>query len=192
MHERSAHSADAAEPAIASGPGPMVPDLVAPGLAVLFVGINPGLASAATGHHFAGAGNRFWPVLHEAGFTPRRLAPRDQAELLAMGLGITNLVARTTATAAELSRDELRAGGARLVSTVERFRPRVVAFLGLSTYRIAFGRPHATVGDQDITIEAAQVWLLPNPSGLNAGWSRSRLAAAFEALRRSALPRSGA
>jgi len=165
-----------------------IEDVIADGLAVLFVGINPGLVSGATGHHFARPGNRFWPVLHDAGFTPRLLRPDEQDALPPLGLGITNLVARTTATAAELTEEELRAGGERLVELVTRIRPRFVAFLGLTTYRVAFGRRDATVGEQPGELAGARVWVLPNPSGLNAGWSRARLTDAYTPVRRAALP----
>lgn len=165
-----------------------IPDVLGPGLAVLFVGINPGLVSGATGHHFARPGNRFWPVLHEAGFTPRLLRPADQAELPSLGLGITNLVPRVTATAAELSDAELRDGGRRIAALAAELRPAFVAFLGLTTYRVAFGVRHASVGEQANALAEARVWVLPNPSGLNAGWSRARLVEAYGALRREALP----
>jgi len=168
--------------------GRSIPDVVAADLAVLFVGINPGLVSGATGHHFARRGNRFWPVLHDAGFTPRQLRPDEQAELPAMGLGITNLVARATATAAELSAAELRAGAHALEAAVARLRPRYAAFLGVTTYRTAFGQRAAAVGPQAGELGGARVWLLPNPSGLNAGWSRARLTEAYARLRRAALP----
>ncbi|MFN8621931.1 MAG: G/U mismatch-specific DNA glycosylase [Chloroflexota bacterium] len=176
---------------LAAAAGRTIPDVLGDGLAVLFVGINPGLVSGATGHHFARPGNRFWPVLHAAGFTPRLLRPDEQDELPALGLGITNLVARTTATAAELTDEELRAGATRLAGVVAARRPRFVAFLGLTTYRVAFGRRDATVGEQPEPLEGARTWVLPNPSGLNAGWSRERLTEAYTALRRAALPRPG-
>jgi TDG/mug DNA glycosylase family protein len=165
-----------------------IPDVVGSDLRVLFVGINPGLVSGATGHHFARPGNRFWPVLHEAGFTPRLLRPDEQGELPAFGLGITNLVARVTATAAELSDEELRAGARRLEGLTYELRPAVVAFLGLTTYRTAFRRRGSTVGEQAERLGEARIWVLPNPSGLNAGWSKGRLVDAYGALRRVALP----
>jgi double-stranded uracil-DNA glycosylase len=174
--------------ALSAASGRTIPDVLGDDLAVLFVGINPGLVSAATGHHFARPGNRFWPVLHDAGFSPAILTPDRQAELPALGLGITNLVARSTASAAELSADELRAGAERLEGLARRCRPRFVAFLGLTTYRTAFGRHAATVGEQAGELAGARIWVLPNPSGLNAGWSRARLAEAYAALRREALP----
>ena len=162
-----------------------VPDLLAPGLQVLFCGINPGLYTAATGHHFARPGNRFWSVLHSAGFTPRQFAPWEQHLLLPLGFGITNVVARTTATAAELSADELRAGGASLADKVARNSPRVLAVLGLGAYRSAFGASRAVIGPQDHLIGTTQVWVLPNPSGLNANYQRDALTALFAELRAS-------
>lgn len=160
-----------------------IPDLVAPGLKVLFVGINPGLWSGATGRHFGNPGNRLWPVLHEAGFTPRRLAPTDGQQLLALGYGITNLVARTTASAAEIGADEIRAGVAPLEAKVARLRPRVVAFLGLSAYRTGFGRPKATIGPQPEPLAGTTVWLLPNTSGLNAHYQLPELVRLYRQLR---------
>jgi len=145
-----------------------VPDLIAPGLRVLFCGINPGLYTAAIGHHFGRPGNRFWPALHGAGFTPRLFSPWEEHELLPLGIGITNMVARTTATAAELRPEEYVAGGQRLRSLVEAQRPRVVAFLGIGAYRTAFGRPKAQLALQDERLADATLWVLPSPSGLNA------------------------
>ena len=159
-----------------------LPDVAGPGLRILFVGINPGLYSGATGHHFARPGNRFWPTLHAAGLTPRRLSPCEERELLRYGLGVTNLVARTTASAAELRADELVRGRRRVARLAARLRPAVVAFLGLSTFRVAFDRPAARVGPQPEGLAGARVWLLPNPSGLNAHWQAPALAAAFRAL----------
>jgi TDG/mug DNA glycosylase family protein len=164
--------------------GRTIADVVAPGLRVLFCGINPGLVSGATGHHFARPGNRFWRVLHEAGFTPRILEPSEQSELLRYGLGVTNLVARTTATAADLHDDELRAGAARLGATTRLWRPRCVAVLGLGAYRTAFESPGVSVGRQPDGIAGAAVWVLPNPSGLNASYPLPRLVEAYAALRR--------
>jgi double-stranded uracil-DNA glycosylase len=160
-----------------------IEDVIGPGLRILFVGINPGLWSGATGHHFARPGNRFWRAIHQAGLTPALLTPDRQHELLDHGLGLTNLVARTTASAAELTADELRAGARTLVEKVERFRPARVAFLGVSTYRLAFERPRATVGRQPEPLAGAEVWVLPNPSGLNAHSQLPQLAAAYSALR---------
>jgi double-stranded uracil-DNA glycosylase len=165
--------------------GRQVPDVLAPDLRVLFCGINPGLWSAAVGHHFARPGNRFWKALHLGGFTPRLLAPDAEAELLRLGLGITNLVARASATAADLTAEELRAGARHLVAKVEQARPAVVAVLGVGAYRTAFAKPRATVGPQPTPIADARSWVLPNPSGLNAHYQLPDLAEAFAALRRS-------
>jgi TDG/mug DNA glycosylase family protein len=157
-------------------------DVIAPGLRILFVGINPGLWSGATGHHFARPGNRFWRALHEAGLTPELLTPDRQSDLLRYGLGVTNLVNRTTAIAAELSADELRAGGHVLTDKVARFRPQTVAFLGVSTYRTAFDRPKAQIGRQAERLAGSEVWVLPNPSGLNAHYQLPKLAALYREL----------
>ena len=168
---------------IAAAAGNTVPDLIAPGLAVLFCGINPGLYSAATRHHFARPGNRFWRALHAAGFTDRLVHPWEERRLLEYGLGITNLVARATATAAELGQEELRTGRARLERKVRRFRPRAVAVLGIGAYRVAFDRPKATLGRQPVPLGEAVLWVLPNPSGLNANHQLPDLVLAFRALR---------
>lgn len=160
-----------------------IPDVVAPGLSVLFCGINPGLYSAATGHHFARPGNRFWPALHRSGFTPRLLHPSEQDELLAYGLGVTNIVSRATARADELTRDELRAGARRLTELAARYAPEFVAVVGISAYRTAFDRPRARVGPQEERIAGSRLWVLPNPSGLNAHYQADALAAAFRELR---------
>ena len=153
---------------------------------VLFCGINPGLYSAATGWHFARPGNRFWPALHLSGFTPRRLAPREQDLLPGFGLGITNLVARATAQASELGNAELRAGREHLAAVADRYRPRVVAIAGVTAYRTAFGLPRAATGPQQDSLGAARVWVLPNPSGLNASWTLPRIVEAFRELREAA------
>ena len=160
-----------------------LPDVIAPGLRVWFCGINPSLLSAASGHHFARPGNRFWPALHEAGFTPRRLAPAEQRQLLGCGIGLTNLVARATATAAELSPVELAAGQQRLAAKVRRLSPRVVAVLGIGAYRLAFARPRAALGPQPERIAGAALWVLPNPSGLNAHYPLAHLVALYRPLR---------
>jgi TDG/mug DNA glycosylase family protein len=162
--------------------GRAIPDLLGPDLRVLFVGINPGLYSGATGHHFARPGNRFWSALHGAGFTPRVLKPDETGALLDLGIGITNLVNRTTATATELGRDELRAGADRLRATIKRWQPRTVAVLGVSAYRIAFDRPKAAIGRQPEQLAGVDVWLLPNPSGLNAHYQLPALVALFSSL----------
>jgi double-stranded uracil-DNA glycosylase len=160
-----------------------IPDLVGPGLRVLFSGINPSLYSAATGHHFARPGNRFWPALHRSGFTDRQLLPAEQFVLPAAGLGITNVVARATARADELSPAELIEGGARLAAFVDRWQPRYLAVLGVTAYRTAFARPKAIMGPQDHKIAGVRVWVLPNPSGLNAHYTVDGLAAVFAVLR---------
>jgi TDG/mug DNA glycosylase family protein len=160
--------------------------VIAPGLLVLFCGINPGLYSAATGHHFARPGNRFWPALHAARFTDRQLAPAEERELLARGFGITNVVARTTATAAELTAEELAAGGRRLAAKVRRYRPRMLAVLGIGAYRAAFGKPNAALGRQRETIGDTALWVLPNPSGLNAHYRLVELAELLREVREAA------
>lgn len=160
-----------------------IADVIAPGLRVLFVGINPGLYSGWTGYHFARPGNRFWPTLHAAGFTPRRLQPSEQHLLLEFGCGVTNFVNRATATAAELQPDELRAGRVRLAEVVTTFRPQSVAVLGITAYRTAFAHPAATLGQQSMSLAGAPVWVLPNPSGLNAHYTLAALAALFRDFR---------
>jgi double-stranded uracil-DNA glycosylase len=160
--------------------------VVRPGLRVLFCGINPGLYTAWAGHHFARPGNRFWPTLHRSGFTPRQLRPAEQQELLDLGLGITNVVERATATAAELTAAELRAGAERLVADVARWRPAYLAVLGVTAYRSGFGERTAVVGPQERVIAATRVWVLPNPSGLNAHYQPADLARLFGDLRAAA------
>jgi TDG/mug DNA glycosylase family protein len=160
-----------------------VRDVIAPGLRVLFCGINPGLYSGATGFHFARPGNRFWPTLHRAGFTSRLLAPFEQRELLTLGYGITNLVARTTATADELSLEELLAGKKRLERKVKQYAPRLVAVLGIGAYRSAFQEPKAVLGRQSKKLANSDLWILPNPSGLNAHYQLSDLVEQFRLLR---------
>ena len=150
---------------------------------VLFCGSNPGLYSAATGWHFARPGNRFWPALHLSGFTPRQLKPSEQAELTRYGIGITNIAPRATAQAAELTAAELRAGGARLLALVEARRPRFVAIAGITAYRTAFARPKAALGSQPERLGSAHLWVLPNPSGLNAHRTALTLADDFRELR---------
>ncbi|MGH3693538.1 MAG: G/U mismatch-specific DNA glycosylase [Pseudonocardiaceae bacterium] len=181
-------------PDVLPGPGD-------PPLRVLFCGINPGLVSAATGHHFARPGNRFWPVLHGAGFTPRRLRPDEQHLLPSLGLGITNVVPRATARADELSAAELVAGGERLQNLVRSLRPAALAVVGITAYRVAFAAPRATIGQQSPVAHPdlspcrdgggdVLVWALPNPSGLNAHWSLATMVAEFArfALAVAALP----
>jgi len=168
---------------LAAAYGREIPDLVGPGLRVLLVGINPSLWSGWSGHHFGRPANRLWRTLHEAGLTARRLQPEDHAELLASGIGITNLVNRATARADELSADEIRSGVPRLRATVARWRPPHVAVLGVTAYRIAFGRPRAGVGPQPETLDGAHLWVLPNPSGLNAHYQQPALTAEYARLR---------
>lgn len=158
--------------------------MIGPGLTVVFCGINPGLYSGATGHHFARPGNRFWPALHRSGFTPRQLSPFDERELLDLGLGITNIVSRTTATAAELNPDEIKRGAGALRRKMLRYEPRFLAVLGMQAYRVGFGEPRAQVGLQERVIGTTSVWLLPNPSGLNANYQLPDLAREFRKLAR--------
>lgn len=155
----------------------VVPDVVADGLDVLMCGINPGLWTAWSGHHFGRPGNRFWAALHLAGLTPRLLRPDEQEELLALGIGVTNVVSRTTAAASELRPDEVRAGGERLAALVERLRPGVIVVLGVGAYRTAFGRPRATLGPQPESLGGSPVWVVPNPSGLQARYGLDEIAA---------------
>ena len=168
-----------------------IADLIEPGLWVLFCGINPGTVSGVTGHHFARPGNRFWPTLYRAGFTPRQLAPAEERELLSYGVGITNIAPRVTATAAELDPAELRLGGAALVEKIMHFQPAVLAILGISAYRLAFDQPRATIGRQERMIGATPVWVLPNPSGLNAHYTPSALATVFGEFRAAAISEVG-
>jgi double-stranded uracil-DNA glycosylase len=166
----------------APGPKPL-PDIVAPGLSVLFCGINPGLLSAARGQHFARPGNRFWPALHLSGFTPRLMHPAEQHELPALGLGITNMVARPSARADELTREEFVQGAGLLTALVEQYAPRTVAIVGVGAYRTGFNRPKATVGPQPEKLGPAGLWVLPSTSGLNAHYQLPALAAVFAELR---------
>lgn len=160
-----------------------IPDVIAPGLKILFCGINPGLYSGAVGHHFARPGNRFWPALAGAGLTPRALSPFEERELLPLGYGITNLVNRTTARADELTDDELRHAKRRLKAKLARYRPRCLAVLGATAYRDVFGKPDAQIGRQAEPIGETVVWLLPNPSGLNAHYQLDDFARLFGELR---------
>lgn len=159
-----------------------MPDVVAAGLRILFCGINPGRWSGATGHHFAHPGNRFWKLLAAAGLTPELLSPADERRLLDFGLGVTNLVERTTTAAADLSRAELRAGAARLAEKVHRWQPAAVAVLGLGAYRTAFEHPRATVGEQPGSLGSAALWVLPNPSGLQGHYRFADMVALLERL----------
>lgn len=163
--------------------GKTINDVIAPNLKVLFCGINPGLWSGATGHHFAKPGNRFWKVLYLSGFSERLLSPHEERELLKHGYGITNVVARTSARADELSNEEISTGGKKLVEKVLHFKPRILAVLGIGTYRIAFNQPKAKLGLQAEMIGETRIWLLPNPSGLNAHYQLNDLAELFSELR---------
>lgn len=168
---------------IAAAQNKTIRDVISPDLDVLFCGINTGLYSAATGHHFARPGNRFWPTLYRAGFTPHLFSPAEELELISLGYGITNIVDRATASAADLSAEELRLGGINLERKVKVFRPKVLAVLGISAYRTAFGKPKTILGRQQETIGNTIVWVLPNPSGLNAHFPPIRLAEVFQEFR---------
>lgn len=168
---------------ILAAQGKTVPDVIAPGLKILFCGINPGLYSGATGCHFARPGNRFWPALYNSGLTSRLLSPFEERELLESGYGVTNIVERATASAAELSAAELAEGGRRLLKKVRRYRPRFLAVLGISAYRDAFNIARAVPGRQEMMIGETAVWVLPNPSGLNAHYQPRDLARLFRELR---------
>ncbi|WP_329458969.1 G/U mismatch-specific DNA glycosylase [Streptomyces sp. NBC_01497] len=170
----------------------LVPDVAAPGLRVLFCGINPGLLSAALGRHFARPGNRFWPVLHLSGFTSRLLRPDEQDDLLTYGLGITNVVPRASARADELTDQELRDGGVSLQARVERLKPRWLAVAGITAYRTAFHDKGAQIGRQERTIAGTGIWALPNPSGLNARWTVGAMAEEFARLRVATETETGA
>jgi TDG/mug DNA glycosylase family protein len=160
-----------------------VRDVIAPDLHILFCGINPGLYTAAVGHHFARPGNRFWPTLYAAGFTERLLTPFDERELLKSGYGITNVVRRTTASADLLTKEEIQEGGKRLMVKALRYRPRVVAILGIGAYRVAFSQPKAVIGKQEQMMGPTKVWVLPNPSGLNANYQTADLVKLFRELK---------
>jgi TDG/mug DNA glycosylase family protein len=163
--------------------GTTLPDVIARNLDVLFCGINPGLYTAAVQQHFGRPGNRFWPTLHRSGFTPRLFHPSEQRELLQHGAGITNVVARATTAAAELSAEELVEGATILKRKVRRYRPRVLAIVGIGAYQTGFARPHAKSGLQDETIGSTRIWILPNPSGLNANYRPEDLANLYRELR---------
>lgn len=150
---------------------------------MVFAGINPGLYTAAVGCHFARPGNRFWPVLHRSGFTPRQFSPDEQRDLLPLGIGITNVVARATNAADELTPEELAAGARELEAKMRRFAPRVLAILGIGAYRTGFARPKARMGLQDETIGTTRIWVLPNPSGLNANYTPAQLVELFRELK---------
>ncbi len=160
-----------------------VPDIIAPGLNVLFCGINPSVYSAAVGHHFARPGNRFWPTLHAAGFTPRVLHPSEDGELLTWGYGLTNVFEKATVGEKDVSKAEMIAGGERLVARIEQYGPRVLAVLGIGAYRKAFGQRKAVMGKQAGQLGGVDVWVLPNPSGLNAHYQLPDLARVYGELR---------
>ena len=169
-----------------------IPDIITSDVDVLFCGINPGLWSGALGQHFARPGNRFWPALHRSGFTPRQLRPDEQTDMPSYGLGITNLVARTTARADELTTREMLDGAQRLTRLVTDYRPAWVAVLGVTAYRLGFRQRHVTIGRQPRLLADAGLWVLPNPSGLNAHYQLDALAEEFARLRtasRQGLPR---
>jgi TDG/mug DNA glycosylase family protein len=169
--------------ALLSAYGKTVPDVIGHELRILFCGINPGLYSAAVGHHFARPGNRFWPALFSSGFTHRLLAPFEEQDLLELGCGITNIVERATASAAELSAEEFTKGSKNLRAKVRRYRPRCLAVLGIGAYRFAFGCREAQLGLQEEVIGNSMLWVLPNPSGLNAHYRPVDLARLFRELR---------
>lgn len=171
---------------ILAAEGKTVRDVIAPGLRVLFCGINPGLYTAAVGHHFARPGNRFWKALFESGFTKRLLSPFDERELLQWGYGVTNVVSRATAVADSLDKEEIVRGGERLTAKVQRYQPRILAVLGMGAYRVAFAQPKATVGRQQLTIGETILWVLPNPSGLNANYQQSEISRLFRELKAKA------
>jgi len=171
---------------LAAAGGRTVPDVIAPGLRVLFCGINPGMYTAAVGHHFARPGNRFWKALHAGGFTPRVLDPSEEQLLIHFGCGITNVADRASTAADDLTREELVEGGRRLAEKVARVHPRWLAVLGLGAYRTAFGQPRASLGPQAARIGGARVWVLPNPSGLNANYKPDDFGRLFGELRRAA------
>jgi TDG/mug DNA glycosylase family protein len=168
---------------VAAAYGRKMRDIIAPGLSVLFCGINPSLYSAAVGHHFARPGNRFWPTLYKAGFTDRLFSPFEDERLLERGCGITNVVERATATAAELDESEFVEGGKALERKVRRYGPKVLAILGVGAYRVAFGKKEAVVGRQGDSLGGALVWVLPNPSGLNAHYRLEDLARVYGEVR---------
>ncbi|WP_435011221.1 G/U mismatch-specific DNA glycosylase [Tundrisphaera lichenicola] len=156
---------------IAAAQDGTIPDVIGPGLQILFSGINPSLYSAAVGHHFARPGNRFWPTLHSAGFTHRRFDPFEDQGLIDLGLGITNVVARATGAADELSAEELTEGGRLLDRKIQHYRPKILALLGITAYRSAYHRPQARMGLQAELISGSRLWVLPNPSGRNGHFS---------------------
>jgi len=171
---------------LAEAKGKTLPDVIAKNLRVLFCGINPGLYTAAAGHHFARPGNRFWPALYKSGFTDRLLSPFDERELLKAKLGITNVVSHATASASEVTKEDFVRGGRTLRRKVRRYRPRIVAILGIEAYRKAFNQLEVEIGEQDETIGEARLWVLPNPSGLNANYQLKDFTRLFRKLRKAA------
>ncbi|PQV64795.1 G/U mismatch-specific uracil-DNA glycosylase [Abditibacterium utsteinense] len=163
-----------------------MPDIIAPGLRVLFCGINPSVYSVVVGHHFARPGNRFWPALFAGGFTPHRFSPSEDGKLLDLGFGITNVAEKSSVAAADLTREEIETGARELENRVLRFEPQVLAILGIGAYRTGFSRPKATLGLQNERIGQTQIWVLPNPSGLNAHYHPPQLARLFGELKRFA------
>jgi len=183
-HAKTPQKPTQAELQAAYGKG--VADVITPGLKVLFCGINPGLYTAAIGHHFGRPGNRFWPALYAGGFTPRLLSPYEESQLLDWGWGITNLVNKATARADQLTQADLLEGGRQLVDKVARYRPRCLAVLGISAYRSAFNQPKAVLGRQEVQLAGTDLWVLPNPSGLNAHYQVPELGVLFQELRQAA------
>jgi double-stranded uracil-DNA glycosylase len=171
---------------LANAVGTTMPDIIAPNLRILFCGINPSVYSAVVGHHFARPGNRFWPALHNAGFTPRLFKPSEDQELLTYGYGITNIVNRATVAAADLDLDEFAQGGQQLRAKIALYQPAILAVLGISAYRVAFNQPRAVLGQQPETIGATSIYVLPNPSGLNAHYTPADLARVYREFRESA------
>jgi len=163
-------------------------DLIDYNIKVLFCGINPGIWSGATGFHFAKPGNRFWKALHFGGFSDRVLHPSEEHELLENGYGITSFCKRTTARADELSNEEIVQGGKNLVKKIEKFKPQMLAVLGIGVYRTAFNQSKAKLGLQDTKIGNTRIWLLPNPSGLNAHYQINDLAKLFGELKQAVEP----
>lgn len=178
-----AHGVRPTRAELAAATDRLIPDVLAPGLHVLFCGINPGLYSGWMGHHFARPGNRFWKALHQSGFSDRLLHPREDGLLPLFGCGLTNLVSRATARADELAAEELRAGRQRLERVVQTWQPRLLAVLGVGAYRTAFAQPQAGLGLQADRLAGARLWVLPNPSGLNAHYSLGELVALFREVR---------
>jgi double-stranded uracil-DNA glycosylase len=168
---------------LAAAVGSTIPDIIGPGLRVLFCGINPGLWSGAVRHHFARPGNRFWKALAASGFTETVLSPYDERQLLDVGIGITNLVRTATRSAAEITPAQLRRGAVNLERKVKRWRPGAVAMLGLEAYRAGFDCKRATIGRQQDWAGGAQLWVLPNPSGIQAHYPFGRLVAELQDLR---------